>query len=326
MSQSSETLPISIVIPAFNCGSVLAETLESVRAQTFRDFEVVIVDDGSTDDTAQVVRRFCKMDSRFSLIQQSNGGASVARNVGVQRARGEWIAFLDGDDVWLSEKLERQMELSRQDTRANLLFTNYYKWDGRRDLFTTYAADKPLPEGDTLEQLIFKYLYHTSTVVVRRQTLLDAGPFDAGLKLSEDWDIWLRIAESGIWARGIREPLVRYRRWPGSNSMRNRLKPIEYTVRMLEKHICAARRPDLLPLYRHSLADVNSFYNAVCMRMAVENDPAALRDLVRHMWWWKRRLKWLGWYLCLKWPSWFGGRTIHRYILRKMKAIWPLEN
>jgi hypothetical protein len=82
----------------------------------------------------------------------------------------------------------------------------------------------------------------------------------------------------------------------------------------------------LLPLYRHSLADVNSFYNAVCMRMAVGNDPAALRDLVRHMWWWKRRLKWLGWYLCLKWPGWLGGRTIHRYIFRKMKEIWPLEN
>ena len=120
MNPKSEPPLVSIVTPVFNCGSVLADTLESARAQTFRDFEVIIVDDGSTDDSAAVARRFCEMDPRFSLVQQSNAGVSAARNTAIPRARGEWIAFLDGDDIWFPEKLAVQMRLSREDPRANL--------------------------------------------------------------------------------------------------------------------------------------------------------------------------------------------------------------
>jgi glycosyltransferase involved in cell wall biosynthesis len=317
MNSKSEPPLVSIVIPVFNCGSVLAETLESARAQTFRDFEVIIVDDGSTDDSAAIARRFCEMDPRFSLVQQANAGVSAARNVAIQRARGEWLAFLDGDDIWFPEKLAAQMKLSREDPRANLLFTNYLRWDGSRDIRMAYVPEEPLPEGDVLQRLIFAFLYIPSAVVVRRQTLLEAGLFDPELKLSEDWDMWLRIAERGIWARGTREPFMRYRRWPGSHVAKNRKLSLETGARMLEKHIREARLPDLLPLYKRSFASISAYIEMVDVYLAMETNPNAVPDFVWREWRRERRLKWLRWYLFLQWPDWLGGRLIRRDIFKK---------
>src|ERR1700722_20075762 len=135
---------ISVIIPAFNSASTLAESLQSVQAQTFKNFEAIIVDDGSTDETPDIARGFCAADSRFTLIRQPNGGVSAARNNGLGRARGEWVAFQDADDVWFAEKLERQLELTRQHPDANFIFTNMYFWDGARDLYPTYDARKRL--------------------------------------------------------------------------------------------------------------------------------------------------------------------------------------
>ena len=313
---------VSVVIPAFNAASVIAETLESVRAQTFKDFEVIIVDDGSTDDTAAIVRRFCEADPRFSLAQQPNSDVSAARNNAILRSQGGWIAFLDADDVWLPKKLERQLELSRTDPRANFLFTNLYFWDGQRDLYPTFRDDQPLPEGDIARGLIGHDVYGLSTVMVRREALFAVNLFDVEVSYCQDWDLWLRLGDHGLWARGIREPLVRYRRWPGSR-MQNLLKLADGNVHIMERNLRATRHPEFRPLYRRALARALAEREVIRARPLVETDPAAVPPLIWRAWRHERRLKWLRWYLRLVWPKFLGGnRTaqfVHRKILERTK-------
>ena len=316
-----ETPLVSVVIPAFNAASVIAETLDSVCAQTFQDFEVIIVDDGSTDETAAVAREFCAADARFTLIQQPNGGPSVARNTAVEHARGEWIAFLDADDVWLPEKLARQMELFREDPRANFLFTNYYFWDGSRNFSAYYRQSRPLPEGDAGRQLVFACVYGCSAVVVRRETLQAVGPFDPDLPFAQDWDMWLRIAERGMWARGTREPLGCYRRWPGSRS-NQKLRATEGDVRVLEKNLCATQRPDLRPLYERSFAFARGRLELARARQLLKSQPQAVPDAIWRAWrLYPRRLKWLMWFALVAWPKFLGGaasaRIVHRKLIQK---------
>jgi glycosyltransferase involved in cell wall biosynthesis len=312
---------VSIIIPAFNVAGLIAETLESVRSQTFQNFEAIIVDDGSTDQTADVARRFCEMDSRFILLQQSNGGESRARNAAIERARGDWIAFLDADDVWLPQKLERQMTLAAQDPRANFLFCNFYIWDGRRDLQLMYQDDQSLPEGDTLRELIFSDLYGTLTVVARRELLDATGIFDPDLPLGQDWDFWLRLAEHGLCARGLREPLARYRHWSGSQTM-NRSRRIDRDVRVLEKNLKRTPLAELRPLYRRSLAAALADREVARARPFVENNPRAIREAIARAWHYQPRLKWLRWYLRLVWPKFLGGKKTAGLVYQKIRNHW----
>ena len=308
---------ISIVIPAFNAAGVIAETLASARLQTFKDFEAIIVDDGSTDDTAAVARRFCEADPRFFLIQQANQGVSAARNAAIRQSRGEWIAFLDADDVWLPEKLARQMELSRADPRADFLFTNLHFWDGQRDLYPTFHAGQPLPEGDIARSLIAHDAYGTSTVMVRREALFAVGLFDPAVDYSQDWDLWLRLGDRGLWARGVREPLVRYRRWPGSR-MTNRLRMADGNVQILELNLRATRHPEFRPLYRRKLASALAERELIRARPLIASDPAAVPPLVWRAWRHERRLKWLRWWLRLVWPKFLGGDRMARFVHKKI--------
>jgi glycosyltransferase involved in cell wall biosynthesis len=321
---SSINTTVSIIIPVWNGASTLAETLGSVQKQTFRDFRTIIVDDGSTDDTPNIARRFCESDPRFSLVSQAHAGVSAARNNGIQQTDSRWIAFLDADDVWFPEKLERQMALSREDSRANFLFTDYLLWDGRRDLRRAYLEDRPLPEGDTLHHLIFDCSYLTSTVAVRRESLLNAGLFDPEVPFGEDWLLWLRIAEQGIWARGCREPLARYRRWPGSQTIAGGFNSADYDVRVIEKAFRATRHPELIPLYRRSLAAVRWHCQVVRAAHFVKADPEALPPVLWRILLLDPRWKWLRWYLGLVWPVFLGGNRTRRYVHGRIRKRWKI--
>jgi len=318
-----ETPLVSIVIPAFNSASVIQETLDSVCAQTFRDFEAIIVDDGSSDGTAAIVRRFCEKDPRFCLIQQDNRGVSAARNAALERARGEFIAFLDADDVWLPEKLARQMELFRTDPRANFGYTNFCGWDGRRDSPPFYRANRPLPDGDTGSRLVFSNVDGLSTVAVRRETISAVGRFnETSFDRSEDWDFWLRIAERGLWARGTRELLVRYRRWSGNKSSQ-KLKMAEADVCVLEKNLRTTQRPDLRPLYKRSVAFARGRLELARARQLLDSRPEAVPAAIRHAWrQHPRRLKWLMWFALVTLPEFLGGRATARIVHRKLIQKW----
>jgi len=312
---------VSIIVPAFNAAGVIPDALASVRNQTFEDFETIIVDDGSTDGTVAVARSFCATDARFSLLQRVHSGVSVARNAALARARGQWIAFQDADDIWLPQKLERQVELSRQDPRANFLFTNFFYWDGVSDLYLNYAADRLLPEGDPAHELVLACVYGNLTVMVKRDLVLRAGLFDPAFVFAQDWDLWLRIAELGLWARGTREPLARYRRWPG-NQTRRKLDVAEWDVRVLEKNSRATRRAQLRPIYARSLAAARTRLQCARARSLLESHPEAVPAAVWRAWRLNpRHLKWLLWFVLVAWPKSLGGCATapiaHRKIFRK---------
>jgi glycosyltransferase involved in cell wall biosynthesis len=183
---------VSVVIPAYNAESHIAEALESLRAQTCRQMEIIVVDDGSSDRTAEIVT------SRFPevrCVRQPNGGASSARNRGVQEARGEWVAFLDADDAWHPDKLRAQLDLMRRHPEVRLCRTL-----GSEIPLTDVGPVPSGPDGLPVHELftslaptLMNPYFTTSTVVVRRDSFLAVGGFDTSLKIAEDIDLYLRI-------------------------------------------------------------------------------------------------------------------------------------
>lgn len=196
---------VSVIIPAFNAEKFLRETLESALGQTVPPLEVIVVDDGSTDGTVALVERF---RGAVRLLRQANGGVARARNAGAAQAKGEWLAFLDADDVWLPGKLERQMASAD----AALIHTDRYNIGVLDGLPAVHGDLQPLVDGDVFSALLIGgNVITTSSVALRTEVFRDLGGFDEDPRLlAEDWDLWLRVAERHA-IRACREPLVRYR-------------------------------------------------------------------------------------------------------------------
>ena len=193
------TTAVSVIMPLYNCGDFVVEALESVRAQTFGDWEVCIVDDCSTDNSRELVRNYVNRtgDKRIYLIEQeSNQGVSAARNRGIAHTTGDWIAFLDPDDTWESDWLATAM---REKDHADFVFA-------RLDVFgPTKGRKKWLGPGPLRRAFFPKSIYWwnfilPSGVVVKRSSIVDAGMFDEDPEIQhvEDWDLWLRMAQQGI--------------------------------------------------------------------------------------------------------------------------------
>ena len=206
---------VSVIIPAYNALAYLPETIDSLFKQTFSDFEVLIVDDGSSDGTAGWATQI--KDPRVRVIYQKNQGSSVARNTGISAAKGEYIALLDADDLWEPTKLEKQVRFLEQNPSVGLvdtwtiLINQKGKSTGR--IIVSYA------EGDVWKQLVqFKPVCCCdSTPLIRRSCFDNVGLFNPDLPFLEDLDMWIRLAARYEFA-AIKEPLVRYRQHPQSKS------------------------------------------------------------------------------------------------------------
>jgi glycosyltransferase involved in cell wall biosynthesis len=193
---------VSVVIPTYNRAPLLGRALASVAAQTFRDHEIVVVDDGSTDDTHAVVRGLA---APVRLLVQANAGVSAARNRGVAEARGEWIAFLDSDDCWLPEKLARQVAFVAADPTVVACQTEEL-WI-RNGVRVNPARHHRKPSGDIFPASLALCLVSPSAVMLRRETLRALGGFDEGLPACEDYDLWLRLSLHAP-VHLVAEPLV----------------------------------------------------------------------------------------------------------------------
>ena len=183
---------VSVVVPAYNAEGTLGQTLASVLGQTFEDLEVVVVDDGSSDGTADVAR--AGGDARVRLVQVQNGGVARARNRGVAEAQGELIAFLDSDDVWLSEKLESQVEMMGARNEIGVVFTAARYVDSQMRSIGEIPA---LDYADYSEALLLYSVViagSCSSGMVRRTIVDDVGGFDPAFSQSADWDFWLRVS------------------------------------------------------------------------------------------------------------------------------------
>lgn len=203
----------SIIIPAYNALRYLPETLESVLVQTFTDFEVIIINDGSYDNIVEWAVEI--QDPRVKFISQENKGVSAARNLGIENAIGEYIAFLDADDLWEPTKLEKQIECFQKNSSLGLVHTEMALIDEEsKSLGRKFTSNI---EGNGLKSLLEQNTIVTSSVIVRRSCLERLGNFDINLSSSEDWELWVRIAANYLIAQ-IKEPLVFYRQHPNNTT------------------------------------------------------------------------------------------------------------
>lgn len=205
---------ISVIIPAYNAAKTIAETIDSVRQQTIADWELILVDDGSTDNTWEIVEAID--ESRLKIISTPNGGVAQARNLGIVEARGIYIAFLDADDLWVSDKLERQLQALEQHSEAIAVYSWTCFMDEQQDGYVYHASPKYQYAGDVYPRLLQGDFIHSgSNILVCRQALSQVGGFDPDCNGCEDWDMWLRLAVIGHFAV-VPQHQILYRRAVGS--------------------------------------------------------------------------------------------------------------
>ena len=197
MSAQPNRLAVSIIVPAYNISQHIQETLDSILAQTFTDYEIIIINDGSPD-TAELERVLEPYKGRFVYLKQPNRGVSAARNHGIRHARADYIAFLDGDDLWKPEFLKKQVEAMQRDPSLDLIYTDSIIFGPTPSAGRRYMELNPSERPVTLESLLARRAnVITSCVLARRSAILDAGLFDEDYRYSEDFDLWCRMASLG---------------------------------------------------------------------------------------------------------------------------------
>src|SRR5262249_35935561 len=181
---------VSVIIPSYNSARYLTDAVDSVLRQTFCDFEMVIVDDGSTDDTEAVVRRY---GERVRYLRQPNSGVAAARNRGIEESRGRYVAFLDADDTWHQDKLHAQVAALLKNPGYLACYTAFTVVSS--DL-TPLCITRNKRHGKTLEDLLLRgnFVGSICTVLCERTLFDRAGGFDPSLSQCADWDMWVRIA------------------------------------------------------------------------------------------------------------------------------------
>ena len=197
---------VSILVPCYNCEAFLGETLDTVLAQGFTDWECVLVDDASTDRSLDVIQSYAERDSRFHpLVLEKNLGAAGARNAGLEKIRGRYLAFLDADDIWEPDKLEKQVARI-EETKAPIVHTSYR--------FVDEAGDF-LPGGVTASDKVDLAVYMRNTEIGMSTSLLDREQVGEisfrDIRLCQDTHLWLALLREGHVARGLPEVLVHYR-------------------------------------------------------------------------------------------------------------------
>lgn len=271
---SPEPLPggdgelVSVVIPAYNAAATLDETLSSVRGQTHRALDIIVVDDGSRDETVAIARRHAAEDPRVRIITQENAGVAAARNTGWASAASDYIAFVDADDLWRSSKIARQLEALKADDAVGLV----YCWFQIIDAANT-IIDAPKPRyfaGDVLDDICCgNFIGNGSSVLVRRHVLEAVGGFEPGLRAkdaqgSEDYLFYCRVAEKFAFAL-VPDYLVGYRYIDGNMSA-DGVRMVRSVELVIEE--VGSRHPEKRPLLMSGFRAyvIWRFYRAVATR------------------------------------------------------------
>lgn len=186
---------VSVVIPTYNRAHILGRAIASVLGQTYTDLELVVVDDGSTDGTASLMQGFSDPRLRY-VPQPQNRGVSAARNRGIAEARGEWLAFLDSDDEWLPQKLERQFA-AVEGVECVASYCSMLRFDGALSTRIPYSVEGVNAGAAPWPSLLMDGLWFSQTWLVPKRVVLAAGQFDERMSIWEDWDLFLRIALQG---------------------------------------------------------------------------------------------------------------------------------
>jgi glycosyltransferase involved in cell wall biosynthesis len=257
---------ITVIIPTYNRSGLLVEALNSVVNQTQRADEIIVVDDGSTDNTREVVAAF---GNGVIYIKQQNAGPSAARNNGMRKAKGDFVALLDSDDLWVPNRLFLQSQAVRRDPELSFLFGLEAKFSGSSDSAEVLLDESLLNElrsykqaiPDPLALLFRDNVIPTSSVFFRRSCLATVGFLDESLNQAEDYDWWLRFAEAGFQFGFIDAVLCR-RRIHGGNLVNDWINRTESTLAVLDRHATRAKCPTVMLKQRISELhyDLGSYY------------------------------------------------------------------
>lgn len=204
---------ITVIIPAFNSGRFIADALDSALRQSAPPAQIIVINDGSTDDTGARLRPY---QNRITVIDQPNQGTAAARNAGLRIATGDFIAFLDADDVWHKRKLEMQLEVLRRRPDIQLIGTGAF--DCPRENEPDISEDAAVVEVCRGRLLVRNY-FTASSILVRREIVQRLGGFDTTVSHTEDYDYWQRVSQLGVVAN-LKSPLTGYRQVAGSISRR----------------------------------------------------------------------------------------------------------
>ena len=234
LNESSHGPLVSVIIPAYNAAGFIGEALDSVFAQTYSNYEVIVVNDGSPD-TAQLEKVLAPFRDRLVYLEQENKGPSAARNHAIGKARGEFVAFLDSDDNWLPNYLAEQTKLIGGEPEFDMVYSDALLFGDGPLAGRRFMECAPSVGPVTFESLL---LYQTSVItsgtVVRRQSVIDAGLFDERFIRCEDFDLWIRLAHRG--ARiGFQEQVLARHRAHGASLAANEIAMVESQVEVLKK-------------------------------------------------------------------------------------------
>lgn len=302
---------ISVLVPAYGTASYIAETLQSALGQTVSDCEVIVINDGDPE-TAALEAAIAPYRDRIVYLSKPNGGLASARNFGLRTARGRYVALLDSDDIWEPAFLEQLLARMESDPKIGLVFPNatFFGSGGLVGKHYYELFPKPALEAGqiSLQRLLRREIYIFGSLLLRRESLDSAGSFDEGLRASEDYDMWLRLAKAGVHFSYVDQPLVRYR--IRETSLSADATGLYRSLCQVYKKMIGA--PDLSPgeqeAARAGLAESEALIALFTGRRAVlEGDWAtAIRDLEasnRHFH--TRKVAWIVGLLRL-WPDVFG--------------------
>lgn len=201
---------VSIIIPTYNYGDFICDAIDSVLSQTFQNHEIIVIDDGSTDNTVDILKKY---EDNISYYYQNNKGPASARNLGIKNSKGDYICFLDADDVFLPDKLEIQLSLFENSSNKNLalLYSDFYVVNKNLNNILKYYRCKSFPNHAMALNYLFQDNYiNTSTVMIPKDILLKVGLFNEEYKYLEDYDLWVKIGIDYDFL-GINKPLVKTR-------------------------------------------------------------------------------------------------------------------
>ncbi|XWK85820.1 MAG: glycosyltransferase [Phormidium sp.] len=250
---------ISVIIPAYNNEKTIQETIESVLRQTFTDFELIVINDGSTDRTLEIVSTI--KDPRIKVFSYSNAGGAVSRNRGFYHSSGEFIAFLDADDLWTPDKLEAQLKALQENPQAAVAYSWLNSIDESSNFLRT--GNHRTENGEIYAKLyLIPFIESGSNPLIRRQALMDIGGFDESLPASQDYDLYLRLAARYEFI-AVPFPQVLYR--IASNSMSANVRRQEVTSLFVRERAFKESPKPLPPeLKQYSIAN---FYKDIIFRL-----------------------------------------------------------
>jgi glycosyltransferase involved in cell wall biosynthesis len=267
---------ISVIIPVYNGAKTIKETIESVLNQTWQNFELLVINDGSNDATLEIIQTI--KDTRIQVFSYPNSGVSASRNRGLTKAEGEFISFIDADDLWTPDKLELQLQALQDHPQAAVAYS-WSDWIDQSGKFLRKGGHITV-NGKAYEKLLLRdFIESGSNPLIKKQALDEVGDFDQSLTSAEDWDMWLRLAAKNEFIT-VEVPQILYRISPNSASF-NIAKMESASLKVIQRVF--AETPELTKLKRETLASRYNYltFKALEGSLNRKNGLTAARFLVQ---------------------------------------------